>query len=221
MKLKKVLLFLIVIGLFGAFLVSAQKPCQPGATSAVLCNPIAGGDNPATNLKEFVLKSLIVFASFTTVIPIMAVVFAGFRMLIAQGNAESIEKAKETLTWTIYGFILAISSYIIIAATIKFLGATNLNQIDPNSPKAIVVNPLSDLDFGEFLTTILVNFMQIIGSIAILMIIFNGFRYITAGGNEEQTTHAKDGLKWSIAGIITILLAYVIIRATATFFGLK
>ncbi|MEJ0021716.1 MAG: pilin [Candidatus Doudnabacteria bacterium] len=215
---KQVLIPLIVFGLFTAFMVSAQGHCQPGQpASGALCNPIAG----ATTLKELALKILIVFAGFTTLIPIMAVVFAGFQMLISQGNPESIQKAKQTLTWTIYGFVLAICSYIIIAATIKFLGAENLNQIDPNSPAPTVVNPLGSADFTVFLKNLLLNFLGIVGVLAILMIIFNGFRYMTAGGNEEQTTIAKDGLKWSVAGVITIVLAYVIIRATATLFGLK
>jgi hypothetical protein len=194
--------------------------CDPNATgSSKLCNPVGAGDNPATNLKEFVIKALIVFAGFTTLIPIVAVVFAGFLMIISRGNPESITRAKETLTWTVYGFVMAISSYIIIAATIKLLGADNIP--DPNSPQATVVNPLKDTNFGIFLKNMLTNFLGFVGVLAILMLIYYGFRYITSAGNEETAEQAKQGLTWSIAGVITVLLAYVIIRATATFFGLK
>jgi hypothetical protein len=218
MKLKSFLIPLVALGLFIAFLVSAQLQCRPNEVGQTLCNPLG---NTATNLTQFIYYGISVFAGFTTLIPIVAVVFAGFRMITSRGNAENIQKAKEALTWAVLGFVLAVSSYIVIAATIKFIGADNLSRIDTNAPEQNVVNPLSTIDFTVFLTKLLTNFLEIVGLIAVLIIIFNGFRYITSAGNEEQAEAAKEGLKWSIGGIIIIVLAYVIIRATATFVGLR
>ena len=68
----------------------------------------------------------------------------------------------------------------------------------------------------------LTNYCEISFSCAqFLMLVFNGFRYITAGGEEEQTTQAKNAMKWVAAGILTILLSYVIIKAAGALLGLS
>jgi cytochrome bd-type quinol oxidase subunit 2 len=222
MKRKKILfLILFLLILAPLFFVSAQAPCAPNqAPSTKLCNPLGGGSASVTDLKSFLIYGLTVFGSFTLVIPIMMVVFSGMSMIVAQGNAESVKRAKLAFTWTIYGFILAILSFVLVAAMIKFLGATAIQ--DPSNPDAIgIVNPLAEGDFGVFLKRMLNNFLAVAGILSVLMLIFNGLRYITAGGNEEQTTEAKAALKWIFSGIAVILLAYVIIRATATLFGLQ
>lgn len=215
-----VLFLLILFPLFG--FAQTSIPCdQNSATQPQLCNPITGADD----LKSFIIKGIVIFAGFTTLIPIISIVFAGFLMILAQGNPQSIEKAKTAFSWSVYGFILAVCSYFVVAATIQFLGASNIP--DPNTPgNTSIVNPLANLgtdvsqEFLVFIKNMLTGFLQIVGVLAILMLIFDGLRYITAGGNEEQSKQAKEELKWISAGIVSILFAYVIIRATASLLGL-
>ncbi len=49
-------------------------------------------------------------------------------------------------------------------------------------------------------------------SIAVLFVIFGGFQYITAAGNEKQAETAKQTLTWAILGLVVMLLAYVIVK---------
>ncbi|MBI2607228.1 MAG: hypothetical protein HYW51_00120 [Candidatus Doudnabacteria bacterium] len=221
MSFKKYILLLMIVLLIPSF-VTAQTQCDPAqGPTEKLCNAV----NNASDLQSFFIKSLAIFASFTTVIPIMVVVFAGFMMIISQGNPDTVTRAKTALSWAIYGFILAVSSYFLLFATTQFLGATAIP--DPTSPNpTFIVNPLTNLgpdvdkEFGVFLKNMLINFMGIIGVVALLMLIINGLRYITSFGNEEASTKAKEGVKWAVAGLVTALLAYVIIRAIASLLGL-
>jgi hypothetical protein len=54
--------------------------------------------------------------------------------------------------------------------------------------------------------------LALAGLIAILFLIIGGFRYVTAGGNEETAESAKKTILNAIIGIIVIILSYVILR---------
>lgn len=52
--------------------------------------------------------------------------------------------------------------------------------------------------------------LGITGAIAVLFIIYGGFRYITASGNQGQMETAKNILVKAIIGLAIIVIAYVI-----------
>lgn len=58
--------------------------------------------------------------------------------------------------------------------------------------------------------TIINTFLSLLGIIALVLIIYAGFRWMTAGGKEEQITEAKGMLKAAVIGIAIVLLSYTI-----------
>lgn len=70
-------------------------------------------------------------------------------------------------------------------------------------------------DVGSFQATLerIVNILSIIiGVVAVIMIIFGGFRYITSGGDSTRVGNAKNTLIYAIIGLIIVALAQVIVR---------
>lgn len=57
--------------------------------------------------------------------------------------------------------------------------------------------------------------LAIAGLVAVIFLIIGGFRYITAGGNEETSESAKKTITNAIIGIVIIILAFVIVRVIA------
>jgi hypothetical protein len=55
-------------------------------------------------------------------------------------------------------------------------------------------------------------FSIIIGIIAVIMIIFGGFKYITSGGDSGNVSGAKNTLIYAIIGLIIVALAQLIVR---------
>lgn len=211
-----VIFFLAIVLIPGV--VSGQAQCVPGQQSTnELCSPIVN----APNLKQFFLNAIAVFASFTLIIPIMALSFAGLLMITAAGSEEQITRAKTAFTWTIYGFLIAVFAFVLVFAMADFLGADRIpDPLAPPEQQTKVDNPLFTADFVVFLKKLLTNFLGLIMALAVLMLIVSGFRYVTSAGNEEQASKGKQGIKWAVFGIITVLLAYVIMRALATLIGL-
>jgi len=68
---------------------------------------------------------------------------------------------------------------------------------------------------GSFRTlarTIINWFLGFLGFIAVAMIIYGGFLYVTSAGNEDSTGKAKKILIYAVVGIIIILLSFAIVN---------
>ena len=66
--------------------------------------------------------------------------------------------------------------------------------------------------FNNFLKGLINIFSAIIGIVAVLMIIFGGFRYITSGGNDTSVTSAKNTILYAIIGLIIVALAQLLVH---------
>ena len=64
----------------------------------------------------------------------------------------------------------------------------------------------------EAVTTILNVAFALAGVIAVVFLIVGGFRYITAGGNAEQSEQAKTTILNAVIGLVVILIAYLVVK---------
>lgn len=72
-------------------------------------------------------------------------------------------------------------------------------------------NPLGDTDTIEKLITAILNIVVQIGLPAIaLAIVYTGFLFVAASGNETKLAEAKKTLLWTVIGAGVILGAFVI-----------
>jgi len=63
----------------------------------------------------------------------------------------------------------------------------------------------------QIIVNILTLALQIAGFLAILFVIYGGFRYMTSGGSEEGAEAGKKILTNAIIGLAVIILSYVIL----------
>ena len=61
------------------------------------------------------------------------------------------------------------------------------------------------------ITNIIQIFLGLLGFIALIIIIYGGFVWMTSGGNQEKINKAKGILKSAIIGLLIILFSYVIV----------
>ena len=52
----------------------------------------------------------------------------------------------------------------------------------------------------------------VVGVIAVIMIIIGGLRYITSGGDSNNTKGAKDTILYAIIGLVVVAMAQVIVK---------
>ncbi len=211
--------FLVLTPLFTS--VAAECVSKPDAANVTgLCNPIGY----ANSFQGFAVHVLQVFAGAASIAAIIFVLFSGFRFLTSQGNSETVEEAKRALQWALSGLILMLLSYVLVAA---LSSALKLRVIGPSAytdkPNLFDLNPVSGThginNFSDVYLVLIGGFFEIMALVAVLILIINGVKYITSRGNEEQVESAKAGITYAVVGIVIALFAYVLTRATATFFG--
>lgn len=68
------------------------------------------------------------------------------------------------------------------------------------------------MDLNEILGVFLNLFSIIVGIVAVVMIIYSGFKYITAAGDASNLTSAKNTLLYAIVGLVIAALAQFIVQ---------
>lgn len=74
-----------------------------------------------------------------------------------------------------------------------------------------ITNPLKSQDIPEFLLKIIDVLLVFALPLIILYIMYAGYLFVTAAGNAEKVTGAKNALLWSIVGGVIVLGARLII----------
>ena len=88
-----------------------------------------------------------------------------------------------------------------------------MQNINPNSTQPQYF--LGYANLKVFAEAMLKRLLLIIGTVSLLMLILNGFKYLTSRGEKEQLESAKKGLTWALAGLALALLAYTLVSAIA------
>jgi hypothetical protein len=55
-------------------------------------------------------------------------------------------------------------------------------------------------------------FSWVVGAVAVIMIIYGGFRYVTAGGDSGNVSTAKNTILYALVGLVIVALAQVIVK---------
>jgi hypothetical protein len=64
----------------------------------------------------------------------------------------------------------------------------------------------------DIVTTIVNIFSVVVGIVAVVMIIWGGFKYITSGGDSGNITGAKNTILYAIVGLVVVALAQFIVQ---------
>lgn len=60
--------------------------------------------------------------------------------------------------------------------------------------------------------TVVKYFSIVVGAIAVIMVIYGGFRYITSGGDSNNVSAAKNTLIYAIVGLLIVAIAQLIVH---------
>lgn len=108
--------------------------------------------------------------------------------------------------------------WVVFSLFFSFLLATALvipkGEADVNLGLPINNHP-SVSNFSGYLELVFDWAMEMIGILAVLMVIYGGYRYITSQGDQAAITEAKDIIIGALTGLLLVLLAYLILSAVS------
>lgn len=93
---------------------------------------------------------------------------------------------------------------------LSFVALLSLGSISLASAQSELVNPLGVSSIAEFIALALRVMVMVALPIISLFIVYSGFLFVSAQGNEEKLNKAKMNLLYVIIGSILILGAWVI-----------
>lgn len=101
----------------------------------------------------------------------------------------------------------------------------NAQVVCPGTPcppgKVCIENPLCANTLWELLDTIIVFIIYLAGPIAAIMIIIAGYFFVTAAGDPNKITTAKQIILYTLIGLLIILCATGLIKLFGEIFGVK
>ncbi len=103
--------------------------------------------------------------------------------------------------------IVLASGGFLSCAQANLINTTELNNQTENFKTKSGFN---DTTVGGIIATAIEAFLALLGIIFIILILVAGYRWMTAGGNEEKITKAKSQIKHAIIGLAIIIAAYAI-----------
>ncbi len=106
------------------------------------------------------------------------------------------------------------------ACGVKIAQASEPAQVSPTAPTPsnsnsagqdqVLVNPLRAGSIPELLAIVLQGLVQIGSIILVLMLVWVGFQFVVAQGNEEKIRGAREALMWTVIGGLVLLGAQAI-----------
>ncbi len=76
--------------------------------------------------------------------------------------------------------------------------------------------PAGSPTVNSVINTVINILSAFVGIVAVIMIVFAGFRYVTSGGDSSKVTSAKNTLIYAIVGIVVAGVSQLIVRYVVT-----
>lgn len=115
-------------------------------------------------------------------------------------------------------FTLALSVLLFIPQSASADSCTDLQTHFPTSDLSQNINALPQYCTVESVYTKIINIaLYAIGIVAVIMVIYGGYTYMTAGGNADQAKRGRTILTWALAGLVVVLAAATIVNVVIRF----
>lgn len=105
---------------------------------------------------------------------------------------------------------LAIMAFLVLPFLTLPAAAQNTANFGLNEVNAGLNGVLSDADPRTIIGRIINVALGFLGVIAVAIILLGGFKWMTAGGNEEKTSEARKLLGAGVIGLVIILASWAI-----------
>lgn len=99
---------------------------------------------------------------------------------------------------------------IVNVSSAQLLGEGATKLINDNSHELGASAGFGVATVGSIIATIIKACLGLLAAIFLTLMITAGFKWMTAGGNEEQVKKAQETIKTAIIGLIIVLAAYTI-----------
>lgn len=168
-------------------------------------------ETPTGMLGEFVWGIVGNLKYILGAVAILFIMLSGMKLILLGDNEESVTKQKTALFMGVIGLALVMMSdeFAKVLSVACVPGEVNCSRggflSDPS-------NMIQQAGLFKQSTRILITFIKyFVGSVAVIMLIRNGLRFVALAGNEESVGLDKKNVAFTSLGLILIIIASTII----------
>lgn len=108
---------------------------------------------------------------------------------------------------------LGVVGLVLVASPVEVqaLDIWNAAACGSNPDAEVCKTQGSDANMNNIIKTITSTLLFLLGAVAVIMIIFSGFKYVTSSGDQTRIASAKNTLMYSVVGLVVAVAAYAIV----------
>jgi hypothetical protein len=166
---------------------------------------------PTGMLSEFVYGLVKNLKYILGAIAVLFITLAAIKLIVAGDNEETVTKQKTAIAMGIIGLAIVMMSdeFAKVLSVACAPGEVDCARGGFLSDPGNMIQQAALFKRG---TRILITFIKyFIGSIAVIMLVRNGIRFIALSGNEESVTLDKKNVAFTSLGLILIIIASTVI----------
>lgn len=110
----------------------------------------------------------------------------------------------------VLGIVAAIMFGLVLAPGVSLAGATSTDTFGLNPVNEGLEDTLGNKDLRTTIGDLIQVALSLLGVVAVVIILIGGFKWMTAGGNEEKVAEARKLIFSGIIGLAVILSAWAI-----------
>lgn len=105
-----------------------------------------------------------------------------------------------------------------LAIVVMLFGAVIVSGADVSAQANQIQEGVNSIGGGtakplmQSVKTLINVFLFLIGAVAVVMIIFGGFKYVTSSGESSAVSSAKNTILYAVVGLVVAVLAYAIVN---------
>ncbi len=155
----------------------------------------AEGNTLVKGLYDFILSLLATLSVFS-------IALAGFRMVTAAGNEDTVGTAKKRIIFSVVGLIVAgVGEFVVKKVVFPEYGEKGINY-----------------EAAQHLVVTFTNYISsFIGVAAFIMLFYGGYLYAASFGDDDKVGKAKNVIKSALIGIIIAAAAFAIVNTVTSF----
>ena len=173
------------------------------------------------SIGEIVSQLLVPIFTLAGMVALLFLLWGGLRYMMSRGDPKAVDSARSIITSAIIGLLIVILSGVImyiVSSALKFNFLIYLTgpvyAVDIGDVKLGGTTTLGTAfaDVGELLTRVVYVFLAIAALIFLLMTVWGGFKYLSAGGDPKSAAAARETITGALIGLLIIVVSFFIIQ---------
>lgn len=121
-----------------------------------------------------------------------------------------MKRYRKTLVAAVLSLAVAVAA-VVMPITLPSASAQFKSGLD-----AARTDEMSTKPIGTTIGEVVNIFLYFVGAVAVIVVIWGGFQYITSSGDSQKATTAKNTIMYAVIGLVVAIFAYAIVNFVLT-----